>query len=86
MKYMSARSAAAYFKKQNPDTQMSENLIRNLMNNGFPCIESYSRKYIDVDTFEGDIREYSLLRSALAPQSTESKKDTPNGKIRPIKE
>ena len=61
--WLTPKKAAMEIKRRNPQTMIGEKFIRGICDNGFPCIPRGNRKYINVDTFDEDLIEYSRKKT-----------------------
>ena len=57
--WITPKKAAQELKRRNPSSMIGEKLIRGICDNGFPHLKRGNRKYINVDTFNEDLIEYS---------------------------
>lgn len=62
--WLTPKKAAIELKRRNPQTMIGEKFIRGICEHGFPYIPQGNRKYINVDTFDEDLIEYSRRKTA----------------------
>ena len=62
--WLPPKRAIQYIKEQNPNTSITEYSIRSLIKIGFPCVKINSKYWINVDTFDTDLIEFSSAKSA----------------------
>lgn len=62
--WLTPKKAAMELKRRNPQTMIGEKFIRGICEKGFPHIPRGNRKYINIDTFDEDLINYSRKRTS----------------------
>lgn len=57
--WLTPKKAIQELHNRNCDTMIGEKTLRNLIKQGFPCISIGNRSYINIDTFNDDLKLFS---------------------------
>lgn len=75
--WLTPKKAIQELHRRNCKTMIGEKTLRNLIKQGFPCISIGNRNYINIDTFNDDLKLFSKKNRNIYPikASTNNKKN-----------
>lgn len=75
--WLTPKKAIQELHRRNYKTMIGEKTLRTLIKQGFPSISIGNRNYINIDTFNDDLKSFSKQNKDIPPikVSTNNKKD-----------
>ena len=79
--WLTPKKAIEELQKRNNLSMIGEKTLRNLIKQGFPCISVGNRKYINIDTFNDDVKSFSKKPCDISVY-TNKKKTNKNNSVK----